>query len=199
MVSPIQYGTLGYSVRLRIELESVAPFVTLRHIRFGGIGELQDAMDRIVADGSHDGERVDYLDGVVFSAGESYLTLGRQTDKPGTVSDYTGMDVFYRSVQERTTDRLTISDYLWRWDTDWFWCSRAFGAQNPKVRRWWPKQLATQQFLETDRLRSSLEHRRQSSNARKGLPPSERVVQGHRGPHREHRRLRRMVPQERPH
>ncbi len=26
-------------------------------------------------------------------------------------------------------------DYLWRWDTDWFWCSGAFGAQNPRVRQ----------------------------------------------------------------
>ena len=39
-----------------------------------------------------------------------------------------------------------MHDYLWRWDTDWFWCSRAFGAQNPVVRRFWPK----------DRLRSDV-------------------------------------------
>ena len=30
-------------------------------------------------------------------------------------------------------------DYLWRWDTDWFWCSGAFGAQHPVVRRLWPR------------------------------------------------------------
>ncbi len=34
-----------------------------------------------------------------------------------------------------------MHDYLWRWDTDWFWCSRAFGAQRPLVRRLWPKHL----------------------------------------------------------
>ena len=28
-----------------------------------------------------------------------------------------------------------MRDYLWRWDTDWFWCSRAFGVQRPWVRR----------------------------------------------------------------
>ncbi|MEO6471483.1 MAG: FAD-binding protein, partial [Aeromicrobium sp.] len=26
-----------------------------------------------------------------------------------------------------------------RWDTDWFWCSGAFGAQIPWVRRVWPR------------------------------------------------------------
>ena len=36
-------------------------------------------------------------------------------------------------------DRLTIHDYLWRWDADWFWCSRAFGVQRPMVRRLWPR------------------------------------------------------------
>ncbi|WP_238422872.1 FAD-binding oxidoreductase [Gordonia sp. 'Campus'] len=174
---PNSYGTLGYSVRLRIELEPVQPYVALRHIRFSSVAELESTMEAIVTTRTHDGEQVDYLDGVVFSADESYLTLGRQTDEPGPVSDYTGMDIFYRSIQERETDRLTIHDYLWRWDTDWFWCSRAFGAQNPKIRRWWPKRLLRssfywkligldQRFDIGDRL-----------NARKGLPAGERVVQ----------------------
>ena len=174
---PNSYGTLGYSVRLRIELEPVKPYVALRHLRFTSIADLQSAMDTIVTTKSHDGEPVDYLDGVVFSANESYLTLGRQTDEDGPVSDYTGMDIFYRSIQQKTTDRLTIHDYLWRWDTDWFWCSRAFGAQNPRIRRWWPKRYLRssfywkligldQRFDIGDRL-----------NARKGLPAGERVVQ----------------------
>jgi FAD/FMN-containing dehydrogenase len=174
---PNSYGTLGYSVRLRIELEPVKPYVALRHVRFTSIAELQATMETIVTEKTYDGEQVDYLDGVVFSAHESYLTLGRQTDEKGPVSDYTGMDIYYRSVQNKTTDRLTIHDYLWRWDTDWFWCSRAFGAQNPKIRRWWPKRYLRSSFYWKligldqrwdigDRL-----------NARKGLPPGERVVQ----------------------
>ena len=28
-------------------------------------------------------------------------------------------------------DYLTMRDYLWRWDTDWFWCSKNLGAQHP--------------------------------------------------------------------
>ena len=34
---------------------------------------------------------------------------------------------------------LTAEDYIWRWDTDWFWCSRALGVQHPVVRRFWPR------------------------------------------------------------
>ncbi|WP_078324334.1 FAD-binding oxidoreductase [Mycobacteroides salmoniphilum] len=139
---PNSYGTLGYSVRLRIELEPVAPFVALRHIRFHNLDELVTVMESIVGSATFQGERVDYLDGVVFTAGESYLTLGTQTDAPGPVSDYTGQQIYYRSIRHAdgtSNDRLTIHDYLWRWDTDWFWCSRAFGAQNPRIRRLWPR------------------------------------------------------------
>ncbi|BBY26422.1 FAD-binding oxidoreductase [Mycolicibacterium sediminis] len=146
---PNSYGTLGYSVRLKIELEEVRPFVALRHLRFSSLVEMVATMDGIVETGAIDGTPVDYLDGVVFSADESYLTLGFRTGTTGPVSDYTGQDVYYRSIQHDsgvTHDRLTIHDYLWRWDTDWFWCSRAFGAQNPTIRRLWPRRYRRSAF-----------------------------------------------------
>lgn len=162
---PNSYGTLGYAVRLRIECEPVAPFVALTHLRFGSLSELVATMDRIVATGAHDGRPVDYLDGVMFSPGESYLCLGAATNECGPVSDYTGADIYYRSIQQTAldggrplprgkallvesaeSDRLGIADYLWRWDTDWFWCSRAFGAQNPRIRRLWPKRFRRSSF-----------------------------------------------------
>lgn len=139
---PNSYGTLGYAVRLRIELEPVRPYVALTHVRFHALADLVAAMDRIVETGMHDGEPVDYLDGVVFGADEGYLCLGTQTAASGPVSDYTRQRIFYRSIQHddgELHDRLTIHDYLWRWDADWFWCSEGFGAQHPVVRRLWPR------------------------------------------------------------
>jgi FAD/FMN-containing dehydrogenase len=136
---PNSYGTLGYALRLRVELEPVKPYVRLRHVRFGSPAELAAAIGDIVASGQWVGEGVDFLDGTVFSATESYLTLGSWVDSAPYTSDYTGQQIFYRSVQSRPEDYLTVRDYLWRWDTDWFWCSRAFGAQNPRIRRLWPK------------------------------------------------------------
>ena len=46
-------------------------------------------------------------------------------------SDYTGRQIYYQSLRGPREDFLTIRDYLWRWDTDWFWCSRPFGVQKP--------------------------------------------------------------------
>ena len=175
------YGTLGYATRLRIELEPVGRTVALRHVRFHDLADLVAALGAVVADAAFDAEPVDYVDGVVFSATESYLVLGRRSDEPGPTSDYTGRDIYYRSIQHDDAaprrDRLTTLDYLWRWDTDWFWCSRAFGAQNPRVRAVWPKRwlrssvywkliALDRRFAVADRL-----------EARQGRPPRERVVQ----------------------
>jgi FAD/FMN-containing dehydrogenase len=181
---PNSYGTLGYSVRLKIELETVKPFVALRHIRFNSLDDLVVEMDRIIETGGRDGVPVDYLDGVVFSADESYLCVGVQTGTPGPVSDYTGRQIYYRSIQHNAgekADRLTIHDYLWRWDTDWFWCSRAFGAQNPRIRRFWPRRLRRSSFywkLMAYDQRFNIADRIEKRSIRSaGLPSRERVVQ----------------------
>ncbi len=177
---PNSYGTLGYSTRLRIELEPVKPFVALRHLRFGSLTDLVAAMDRIIDTGGFDGVPVDYLDGVVFDANESYLSVGVRTATPGPASDYTGRSVYYRSIQHDTgtkEDRLTMHDYFWRWDTDWFWCSAAFGAQNPRLRRWWPRRYRRSsvywKLVALDR-RFGIADRIERRN---GRPPRERVVQ----------------------
>jgi FAD/FMN-containing dehydrogenase len=178
---PNSYGTLGYATRLRIALEEAAPTVALRHVRFHDLEALVEAIGVVVEQRAWDGEPVDYLDGVVFSAGEAYLTLGARSDQPGPVSDYTGMDIYYRSIQhdgaQPRRDRLTTHDYLWRWDTDWFWCSRAFGVQDPRIRRLWPRRWrrssAYWKLVALDQ-RWSIADRLE---ARRGRPPRERVVQ----------------------
>ncbi|HEX5857157.1 MAG TPA: FAD-binding oxidoreductase, partial [Microbacterium sp.] len=177
---PNSYGTLGYAVRLRIELEEVQPFVALTHLRFRSLDALVEAMDRIVETGSFDGAPVDYLDGVVFSADESYLCLGTGTAASGPVSDYTRQRIYYRSMQHddgALPDRLTIHDYLWRWDTDWFWCSGAFGAQHPLVRRVWPRRhLRSSSYAKLMRLERRFDIGNRLERLH-GRPPRERVIQ----------------------
>jgi len=178
---PNSYGSLGYATRLRIELEPVKRAVALRHVRYHGLEALVAAIGEVVANGVYAGEDVDYVDGVVFSERECYLTLGRRTDEPGPTSDYTGQQIYYRSIQhDRRTpkrDLLTIHDYLWRWDTDWFWCSRAFGAQQPTVRRLWPKRLRRSSVYWKLIALDGRFHVGDRLEARQGRPPRERVIQ----------------------
>jgi len=174
---PNSYGSLGYATRLRIELHPVGPVVALRNVRFGDLDALCAAVGEIVGSGRWDGERVDALDGVVFAPDEAYLVLGTFTDHAPALSDYTGQEVYFRSLRDRARDALSASDYLWRWDTDWFWCSRAFGAQHPLVRRVWPRRYRRSDVYH--RL-VGLDHRLQVAariDRLRGLPPRERVVQ----------------------
>jgi FAD/FMN-containing dehydrogenase len=173
------YGSLGYTLGLVVELERTSPWVELEHHRFADLDALLDAVGGVMATRRHDGRQVDFLDGVVFSAGEAYLTLGRWTgsSEGRTPSDYTGPEPYYRSIQHRQRDLLTAKDYLWRWDTDWFWCSRAFGAQHPLVRRLWPRRLLRSEVYWSI---MAFEQRHQwyaAHQRRRGRPPQERVVQ----------------------
>lgn len=133
---PNSYGTLGYAVRLEIELQPVSPYVRLTHHRPRTVPDAAAAITALA------GSPVDFLDGVVFGPGERYLSTGEFVDAPmpgARVSDYTGREVFYRSLQRRPVDHLRVRDFLWRWDPDWFWCSRAFGVQHPLLRPLWPR------------------------------------------------------------
>ena len=172
------YGSLGYATRLRIRLERVPAYVALRHVRFDDAGLLAKTMAEIVETREHAGQRVDGLDGTAFAPGEHYLTLARwSADAEHEPSDYAGQQIYYRSIQQRETDVLTMLDYLWRWDTDWFWCSRAMGAQHPLVRRLWPRRYR----------RSDVYHRLIALNDRtgfidrvdrfRGRPERERIIQ----------------------
>jgi FAD/FMN-containing dehydrogenase len=174
---PNSYGTLGYALRLTVELEPVRPYVHLRHVRFPDFGALTAAVAEIMRTRSWDGEPVDFLDGTVFTATESYLTLGSWVDSAPYTSDYTGRQIFYRSVRARRQDFLTVRDYLWRWDTDWFWCSRAFGAQNPRIRRLWPKRwLRSDVYWKLIGLENRY-HVAARIDRAKGRPERERLVQ----------------------
>ena len=177
---PNSYGSLGYALNLTIELERVHPYVALQHVRFGSLTDVQNAIGEIMRSRAWDGEAVDFLDGVVFSRDEIYLTLGRWTDSvvgQPDPSDYTGQGIFYRSLQQRERDVLTVHDYLWRWDTDWFWCSRAFGAQQPVVRRLWPRSKLRSDVYWKIVAFENRHHVMARLDAWRGRLPRERVVQ----------------------
>jgi FAD/FMN-containing dehydrogenase len=184
---PNSYGSLGYATRLRIRLEPVPAYAALRHVRFHEADKLSAAIAEITERREWDGVQVDAMDGVAFAPGEYYLTLATWTDEApaGSVStgsttatsDYTGTEIYFRSIQQRETDLLTIHDYLWRWDTDWFWCSGAFGAQDPRIRRFWPRRWRRSdvymRLLGLDR-RYGIADR---LDRRAGRPQRERVIQ----------------------
>jgi len=127
---PNSYGTLGYALKLTARTLPVKRFVRVDHARHADPRSFFDDLLQRCADA-----RVDFVDGVVFGRDDLVLSAGRFVDDAPHASDYTYERIYYRSLRERGTDFLTTRDYLWRWDTDWFWCSKNVGAQHPLLRR----------------------------------------------------------------
>jgi FAD/FMN-containing dehydrogenase len=174
---PNSYGTLGYTLALTIELEQVKPYVHLRHFAFDDPKGCMDAIAEIAESGSYAGHKADFVDGTAFSGRELYLTVAAYSDKAPWLSDYTGQQIYYQSLRQSREDFLAIKDYIWRWDTDWFWCSRPFGMQNKAIRRLWPRR-----YRRSDVYRKLVAFDRKygltdTFNAHRGRPAREAVIQ----------------------
>jgi FAD/FMN-containing dehydrogenase len=126
---PNSYGTLGYVLRLKTKLIPAKSYVKLTHVRFGEPAKFFAQIETLCSS-----SRFDYIDGVIFDGSEMYVTTGEFADDAPFISDYTHMNVFYQSIRRRDVDYLTAHDYIWRWDTDWFWCSKHFYVQHALVR-----------------------------------------------------------------
>ncbi len=72
----------------------------------------------------------------------------------------------HHAVRERDSDLLTARGYLWRWDTDWFWCSGNLGFE-----RTWVRALAGRELLRSTTYRRllALEHRWQLTARKRRL------------------------------
>jgi FAD/FMN-containing dehydrogenase len=114
---------------VRLATQRARPFVRVQHLHLSE-GEVFLAAMRAACAGDSD-----FVDGVVFGPREYVLSTGRFVDRAPWRSDYTYERIYWQAVRERMEDYLSAADYLWRWDTDWFWGSQHFGAQHRIVRQ----------------------------------------------------------------
>ena len=128
---PNSYGTLGYALKLKSKTVAAKPYVAARastlqrHRRATSPRSSGECRERasISSTASHSVPANLFEHGAASSTSAPY------------VSDYTFEHIYYRSIRERESDYLTARDFIWRWDTDWFWCSKNLGAQVPWIRR----------------------------------------------------------------
>jgi FAD/FMN-containing dehydrogenase len=131
---PNSYGTLGYALRVKAKTLPVRRYVRLSHLPFTDPEAYFSGLEKHLRAGE-----ADFIDGTIFSPQRLFVTLGRFSDSAPYASDYTYESIYYRSIAQKREDYLTVHDYLWRWDTDWFWCSKNVLAQNALIRRLYGK------------------------------------------------------------
>ena len=138
---PNSYGTLGYVIKVRVPLVKAAPYVLVRHEKFSDVTKYFLAINQYCDSGDQD-----FIDGSVFAPSDLYITRGWFVHNAPYTNSYTYMKMYFKSIEERTEDYLSVYDYLWRWDTDWFWCSKIFGVQNKVLRFFVPFLLNSKSY-----------------------------------------------------
>lgn len=110
------YGTLGYILRAKIQLRPVKKYARLTTKRYNTTTELVNAMHKKAL-----ASTTDYLESLLYSKDELYLTVGTQTDSATNLKSIYGRSVFYRHISQPGSITLPIQEYLFRYDPEWFW------------------------------------------------------------------------------
>jgi len=91
----------------------------------------------------------DYVDGVALGdLGGMVITVKFVPAPPpgAKVQRYGVWPQFYPTLVHEGVEYMETMDYLWRWDTDWFWCTQIFPGLTWRVVRW----LCGPQMLRSD-------------------------------------------------
>ncbi|MEM9242904.1 MAG: FAD-binding oxidoreductase [Pseudomonadota bacterium] len=171
---PNSYGTLGYVLRVKVKTIPVKPYVKLHYQHFNDPKLCLEALANCYARSQKE-ENPQFLESVSFQHDQLSIISAEFVDQAPYVSNYKFMKIFYRAIQKKREDYLTVNDYIWRWDTDWFWCSKKLGLQNKLLRL-----LAGKWLLNSSSYWKIMNFYRNNSLLRymqKVLPPQETVVQ----------------------
>lgn len=131
---PNSYGTLGYALKVKVQLIPVKEFVKLTHRRFTDSAAFFKHIETSCLENKNIGSTIAYIDGTIFTPNEMFVTTAEFVNSAPFLSDYKFMNIYYRSIKRKREDYLTISDYIWRWDPDWFWCSKNFFMESFLMR-----------------------------------------------------------------
>lgn len=140
---PNTYGTFGYALRLKVKLIPAKKYIKLKHYAYSSSFHFFEDLANLCQANRQPSSPIAYIDGTIFKENSMFLTLGEFVDEAPQVSNYSYMRMYYKSIQQLKEDYLTVKDYIWRWDTDWFWCSYVFGMQNSLLRFLFGKWMLT--------------------------------------------------------
>ncbi len=112
---PNSYGTLGYILRVKLQLRKAKPFVILQTKRYHDTGSLIKALEKA---GTKDN---DYVESLLYSPNELYLTTVKEVDTATNIQSIYGNNSFYRAISRPGEFTLPTLEYMFRYDPDWFW------------------------------------------------------------------------------
>jgi len=124
---PNSYGSLGYILRLRYKVSPSRYSVKAVYARFSKRENFLQAIKDACSGTS------DFVEGVCFAPEKYVLVTATLSDEKPNTKILCRMP-YYKKLLHRNTATLSMRDWLWRWDADWFWCSKFYGMENPFLR-----------------------------------------------------------------
>ena len=158
---PNSYGTLGYITRVRLALIKTKKYVSLINTKFSNSKEAFEFMENNCKN-----KDIDFIEGVVYSPQEIVIVTGKFTNNYVGVTKYPSEGIFYKSIREKYSEKLSIYDYCWRWDADMFW------SNIPVLENKWVRKIFGRNLLNTVMLRTLM-----VNFSKKRFSKSERVIQ----------------------
>lgn len=131
---PNSYGTLGYILRVTLQLRPAKPFVSLHTERFHDTTALLRALEKAGTQNN------DYVESLVYGPDELYLTTVKETETAENVRSIYGNASFYKDISTSGDFSLPTKEYMFRYDPDWFW-----GVPHGGVYDWF-RRLAPKRF-----------------------------------------------------
>jgi len=129
---PNSYGTLGYILRLRYHVVPARRSVHATYTQFSDRAKFLSALGK-ACDSSPDIIALDFVEGVCFDPAHYVLVTAVHSDENPNTTNVEAKP-YYKNLQGKASAILATRDWMWRWDPDWFWCSRFYGMENPLVR-----------------------------------------------------------------
>jgi hypothetical protein len=124
------YGTLGILSKIKFKLMPAKPFVHMTYLKFDNFEEYWACLQERCSVGDYD-----FVDSIIHSREEFVICLGRMTDYTPHLSDYSWMEIFYKSTNLREEDYLTLYDYFFRYDTECHWLTKTVPLMETKPAR----------------------------------------------------------------
>lgn len=126
------YGTLGIISKVKFRLIEAKPYVRMDYIVYPSFEALANAMRE-----HYRKKDLDFMDAIVHAPDKAVLCIGTFVDSAPDVeiSDYTFLNIFYKSTLRKKRDYLKTADYLFRYDTECHWLSRTIPGMETKLLR----------------------------------------------------------------
>lgn len=140
---PNSYGTFGYILSAKLKIVKTKPYVKITNTHFTN-------PELFISEIEKYDSTFDFIDATILNKTNMYISHAIMVDNiyTNTLSKY-GIDIYYKSISNKQTDYMTIKEYIWRYDSNYFY----LGGNGEYIYENWLFRTVVYPILRSDYLR----------------------------------------------